>query len=104
MHMDEFSDARTFLLNHSKTIVQDDSGIPYRFFDANDWDVLCIGRYPGPIKLFENRYQRDLAAAMKSSNSPALTFSFGYRWHPSESSILIATSLKYVPKAQPVKE
>lgn len=103
MHMDEFSDARNFLLSHCKMIVQDDSGIPFRYFAQDAWDVLCVGRYPGPIPLFSNRYQKDLAVAVKASNSPALTFSFGYRWHPSESSVIIATALQYVPKAVPVK-
>lgn len=103
MHMDEFSEARSFLLTHCKMIVQDDSGIPYRYFSRDAWDVLCVGRYPGPIQLFNNRYQKDLAAAVHASNSPALTFSFGYRWHPSESSIIIATALQYVPKAVPAK-
>ena len=103
MHMDEFSEARNFLLAHSKMIVEDDSGIPYHYFSQDVWDVLCLGRYPGPIPLFSNRFQKDLATAVHATNGPALTFSFGYRWHPSESSIIIATALQYVPKALPVK-
>ena len=102
MHMDEFSYVRDFLLVHAKTLVEDDSGIPFKHFAQDQWDVLCIGHYVGPIDLFKNRYQSDLAAAFKSSKPPALTFSFGYRWHPSESSLIVATSLKSVPKALPV--
>lgn len=102
MHMNEFSEVRDFLLANSKTLVQDDSGIPFKFFAHDQWDVLFLGRYPGPIKMFESHYQPDLSRAFKASNPPALTFSFGYRWHPSESSVIVATSIKSVPKALPV--
>lgn len=101
MHMDEFSDVRGFLLANSKTLVEDDSGIPYRFFAPEEWDVLVLGRYPGPIKMFENRFQSDLSRAFKAANPPGLTFSFGYRWHPNESSLIVATSINSVPKALP---
>lgn len=101
MHMNEFSDIRNFLLANSKTLVEDDSGIPYRFFTPEQWDVLILGNYPGPIKMFENRFQSDLSRAFKVANPPRLTFSFGYRWHPSESSVIVATSINSVPKALP---
>jgi len=101
MHMNEFSDVRDFLLANTKTLVEDDSGIPYRFFSADQWDVLFLGHYPGPIKMFENRFQSDLWQAFKAASPPPLTFSFGYRWHPSESSVIVATSLNSVPKALP---
>lgn len=101
MHMNEFSGVRDFLLANSKTMVEDDSGIPYRFFSPDQWDILFLGRYPGPIKMFENRFQADLWRAFKAANPPPLTFSFGYRWHPSESSVIVATSLNSVPKALP---
>lgn len=102
MHNDEFSNARDFLLSHSKTLVQDDSGIPYGDFPQEQWYVACLGRYPGPIDMFKTRYQRDLAAVFNSLKQPSLTFSFGYRWRPNESSIMIATALGHVPKAIPV--
>ncbi len=101
MHMNEFSGIRDFLLANCKTLVQDDSGIPYRFFAQDQWDILLLGRYVGPIDLFKNNYQADLSRAFKAANPPPLTFSFGYRWHPSESSVVVATSIKSVPKAQP---
>jgi hypothetical protein len=104
MHMKEFSDARDFLLASSRIIVQDDSGIPHRYFAPERWWVHCYGQYVGPIKMFENDYQRDLAQANKATNSGALPFSFGYQWHPKESSLVVAESLKAVPKAVPVTE
>ncbi len=102
MHNGEFSTARDFLLTHSKTIIQDDSGIPYKDFQQENWYVACLGHYPGPIDMFKSRYQRDLAGVFNSLKPPSLTFSFGYRWHSNESSIMIATALAHIPKAMPV--
>ncbi len=91
MHIGEFSAARDFLLTHSTTIVQDDSGIPVSFFDPARWAVRYVGSYPGPIELFKQHFQPDLAASYAKSNPPPLPFGFGYRWHPSQSSLMIAT-------------
>ena len=49
MHNDSFSTVREFLLAHSATIVQDDTGIPVRFFKPDDWELRPFGRYLGPI-------------------------------------------------------
>jgi hypothetical protein len=91
MHLEEFGDARNFLLEHSAAILQDDSGIPLKDFDSSKWMLRFFGSYTGPIEIFKKFYQRDLAAAYVSSNAPPLTFSFGYRWHPRECSLILAT-------------
>jgi hypothetical protein len=104
MHMKEFSDARDFLLASSRIIVQDDSGIPHRYFAPERWWVHCYGHYAGPIKMFEKDYQADLAQANKTTTSGPLPFSFGYQWHSKESSLVVAEALKSVPKAVPVKD
>ncbi len=104
LHDSYFSSARDFLLTHAKTVVQDDSGIPVKYFDDALWDVHYHGHYAGPIDMFKERFQNDLASSMKSKDIPALPFSFGYRWHSNESSLISATATKPVPKAVPVKE
>ena len=43
MHSDNFSQVRGYLLAHSKVILEDDSGIPYRFFSNNKWNVRFVG-------------------------------------------------------------
>jgi hypothetical protein len=91
MHMGEFSTVRDFLLTHTSTIVQDDSGIPVKDFDTAKWSLRFFGSYPGPIDLFKQYNQPDLATAYKNSHPPALPFGFGYRWHPSQSSLILAT-------------
>ena len=96
MHLGSFTTARDFLLTHSNAIVQDDSGIPIKDFDPAKWGMRYFGHYPGPIELFKQFHQSDLATIYQKSNPPPLPFGFGYRWHPSESSLIFAT-----PRAAP---
>ena len=91
MHLNSFSSARDFLLSHSSLILQDDSGIPISHFNNPSWAVRYFGSYPGPIDLFKQHGQPDLAAIYARSNPPPLPFGFGYRWQPVESSLMIAT-------------
>jgi len=91
MHSDNFSKVRGYLLAHSKVIVEDDSGIPYRFFSKDKWDVRFYGRYIGPINRFLKNGQLDLAKDNKNAAPSPLPFSFGYQWQPSRSSLIVAT-------------
>src|SRR5436190_8666018 len=91
LHTNNFSEVRDFLLTHSKVILQDDSGIPYRFFSKEKWDVRFVGHFAGPIKRFLKNAQPDLAKENAASTPPPLPFSFGYQWQPSRSSLIIAT-------------
>jgi hypothetical protein len=90
MHSGNFSKVRGYLLAHSKVILQDDSGIPYRFFTNNKWNVRFYGKYLGPINRFLKNKQPDLAMDNAASNPPPLPFSFGYQWQPSRSSLMVA--------------
>lgn len=91
MHSNNFSQVRDLLLTHSRLILQDDSGIPFRFFAADKWNFRHVGRYIGPINRFLEHGQLDLAKQNGASNPPPLEFSFGYQWQPSRSSLMIAT-------------
>ena len=91
MHHEGFSKIREFLLANAGTLLQDDSGIPFRHFKQADWDLKALGRYPGPIGLFSNHYQRDLAQLFRQQSPAPLPFGVGYRFRPNESSLLLAT-------------
>ncbi len=91
MHSDGFSTARDFLLANSRLLIQDDSGIPLRAFDPRRWTLRFFGNYEGPIELFKNYHQPDLAGAYKNSHPPALGFSFGYSWQAAKGALLLAT-------------
>jgi hypothetical protein len=91
MHSNNFSQVRSFLLEHSKVILQDDSGIPFRFFARNEWDIRYHGRYIGPIRRFLKHGQLDLNKENAAAEPSPLPFSFGYQWQPSRSSLIVAT-------------
>jgi hypothetical protein len=86
-----FSTIREFLLNHSKAIVQDDSGIPVAAFDQSKWALRFFGNYSGPIDLFKQYFQPDLHELYRQSNPAPLGFGIGYRWSPRQSTLIVAT-------------
>lgn len=91
MHENHFNRVREFLLSQSDLILQDDSGIPFRFFEPNKWFMQYYGRYRGPIATFKEYPQPDLMKAYAEAGASPLDFSFGYQWHPSGSSLIVAT-------------
>jgi hypothetical protein len=91
MHEESFSQVREFLLTHSKVILQDDSGIPRRFFDDQKWNIRYCGQYAGPIEVFKKYQQPDLVKWFATSAPAPLSFGFGYQWQPSRASLMIAT-------------
>ncbi len=86
-----FSTVRDFLLEHSKAIVQDDSGIPISAFDPQKWKLRFFGNYAGPIDLFKQYYQPQLQGLYQQSNPAPLSFGIGYRWSPRQSTLIVAT-------------
>jgi hypothetical protein len=88
LHSGGFTKVRDFLLANSAVMVQDDSGIPLRYYDPKKWDLQPFGRYLGPIGVFPGRYQPQYAALFRKSRP--IDFGIGYRWHPNESNLLLA--------------
>jgi hypothetical protein len=86
-----FATIRTFILDHSNMIVQDDSGIPLAYFDPNKWNLRFFGVYLGPIDMFKQHYQPRLRELYQQSNPPPLDFGFGYRWNYKEANLSVAT-------------
>jgi hypothetical protein len=89
MHKTYFSTIRDLILSKSALVVEDDSGIPYHYFDAAHWDVRLYGKYTEPIALFKMWKQDDLKAAFEARKErQPLDFGIGYR-HPGESNLLV---------------
>ena len=86
---------RDFLLANSAAMVQDDSGIPLRYYDPKKWDLQPFGRYLGPIGVFPGRYQPNYASLFR--NSRPIDFGIGYRWRPNESNLLLAVRSREIP-------
>jgi hypothetical protein len=90
MHKDYFSTIRDLILSKSRVVVEDDSGVPLRFFQPAAWDVRLYGSYAEPIELFRNWHQEDLKAAFSSSKDvQPLDFAIGYR-NRNQSNLLVA--------------
>ena len=90
MHRDHFSEVRNFLLEHSRVLLQDDSGIPVTRFDQARWQLRLFGHYSGPIGLFANRYQSKLAQLFERGHVEPIEFGIGYRWRPQTSNLMLA--------------
>lgn len=90
MHDERFSQAREFFLTQSKVILQDDSGIPFRYF-AQGWSVRLFGSYDQPVSLFSTFRQNDLRQAYATQPTSPLPFGSGYRVSQMEGNLLLAT-------------
>jgi hypothetical protein len=90
LHEGGFEDVRNFLLRNSSAILEDDSGIPIRYFTPDRWTPRFFGVYTGPINLFKNYYQPDLRQFYVASAPKPLTFGFGYRWNSRSSTLILA--------------
>jgi len=90
LHEGGFENARDFLLTRSEIMVQDDSGIPFRYFVTNKWNIRFCGNYAGPTQTFKQFWQPDLANAYHATTTAPLGFGFGYEWRPDRSSLIVA--------------
>jgi hypothetical protein len=90
LHSGGFETVRNFLLENSVAILQDDSGIPVRYFAPDRWTLRFFGVYNGPIELFKQFYQADLRKFYATSSPKPLTFGFGYRWNSAMSTLFLA--------------
>jgi len=90
LHAGGFNKVRAFLLDHSATILQDDSGIPLAYFDPKQWRLQPFGRYVGPLSIFGRTYQERMSELFSKGNAIPLNFGIGYRWRNNESNLLLA--------------
>lgn len=93
MHEDSFSNIRAFLLNQSRAIVQDPSGVPYRHLLGSRMGVSLYGNYQGTLDIFRSANQPDLIEAYQSSRGvQPLDFGIGYLYSPATTCLMVARS------------
>jgi hypothetical protein len=91
MHGEGFAGVRNMLLENSRIIIQDDSGIPLRAFPKS-WKVDCYGRYMPHAEMFGKYHQPELAAIYGKDPPPTeLGFAFGYHWQKDRGLLMMAT-------------
>jgi len=93
IHKPEFSIIRERALSKSLAVLQDDSGIPYRFFAAPAWTVQLYGAYDRPYGSFRWLEQADLRKAYLASGTKPLDFRIGYGYGKVPSNLLFARKL-----------
>jgi len=90
LHRPYFTEVRNFVLENSVHHLQDDTGIPLKFFSEKNWERLPFGNYARPISIFSNRYQPDMRKLFSTDKRKKLDFGIGYKWRPGDSNLLLA--------------
>jgi hypothetical protein len=90
LHGNNFSIIRDLCLR-ARMVLEDDSGIPYRFFKPEEWTVTLYGNYAKQAEYFNYGFQKDLAAAFRLGKGvKPLSFNVGYNWTGQYSSMILA--------------
>lgn len=88
LHYGTFTTIRNIILADSKAVLQDDTGIPYKYYDTQKWEAYLYGVYVKPISDFTSPYlmQNDLKKVYDEGgeNVKELPFSLGYHWRSGE--------------------
>lgn len=89
-HHSDFSMIRGEILANSAAILQDDSGIPYKYFQPGIWKVVLYGDYQRPYGSFRWLEQPDLRKAYESGAVKPLSLHMGYGYSRIASNLLLA--------------
>jgi len=92
MFHSHFDGIRRFILEHSRCVLQSDSGIPLKYFDRSQWELRFYGTYRSPITLFSHRRQAELAEIFrKKQEVRPLPFGICYHHRMNTSNLILAT-------------
>lgn len=76
-------------------IVQDDTGVPFKYFDASLYDISLYGTYTSTIRDLHYCLQRDMVKAVKESPyNKELPFRISYNGNYGEGMLLVAKKKK----------
>lgn len=82
---------RQYILEKSRLVLQDDTGVPFRYFEAAGWNVRLFGEYAVPDSPFRKQFQPDLAAAFEEpGRAKPLGFSLGYGARKRPTALILA--------------
>ncbi len=97
LHYNSFETIRNAVLTQSKSVMQEDSGIAYKYFDPAKWETKLYGVYVEPVKDFSGVYQTDLKTEydVRTASAPKpLGFTMGYHWGSRKSNFMLAVPKK----------
>ena len=104
MHDSNFSVVRNEVLNRSFAVLQDPSGVPYRFYQNEQWDLALYGNYVRTLDVFKHNYQSDMAAAYRNrSPHPVkpMDFGIGYQYNAATTALILARSKRLAESVKP---
>ena len=96
-HRPEFSLIRDQILANSAAILQDDSGIPYRYFQTAAWKTQLYGDYQRPYGSFRWLEQPDLRKAYEGSGTKPLALRVSYGYSKTASNLLLSRQASLTP-------
>jgi hypothetical protein len=95
LHNNFMSNMRKMILDNSNYIIQDDTGIPYKYFTENNaWDMKLYGKYTRPVSDFPYlKMQQPLQEAFEKDSAKVgkLPFHLGYHWGSKKDVIIFAS-------------
>jgi hypothetical protein len=89
-----FDQLRTLVLAQSQLLVQDDSGVPLKYFSRERWTLAFHGVYDAPIPMFSSHLQKDLKLELSLNSTGRLPFSFGYNRKRGEANLMTAVRIQ----------
>lgn len=96
LHDQNFSEIRSFILNNTNCILQDDTGIPFNFFRQN-WDIHIFGTYTKPtLPVFRSYKQDSLSEYYLKYKAEPIPFPIGYGYIKRTPNLIFAVSVKKV--------
>jgi hypothetical protein len=91
LHWRMCAGVRRYVMENSNLILEDDTGVPFRYLQPPEWTVSLYGEYSRPDKPFRKLYQSDLAEAFQDpARVHELGFSLGYGHGKRPSSMILA--------------
>ena len=94
LHDRNFTNIRSFILNKTHCILQDDTGIPFNFFRQN-WDIHIFGAYTKPtLQVFRTYKQNSLSEYYSNHKAEPISFSIGYGYIKRTPNLIFAISQK----------
>src|SRR5260370_15467989 len=90
IHRVDFSVIRELMLTNSAAILQDDSGIPYHWFQPALWKVSLYGDYDRPYGSFRFLVHAGLPKAYQTRGGKPLAFRIGSGFGRIPSDLLLA--------------
>lgn len=94
LHDRNFTKIRSFILNDTHCILQDDTGVPFNFFRRN-WDIHIFGTYEKPtLTIFHSYKQNSLSEYYSNNNAEPIPFPIGYGYTKRTPNLVFAVSLK----------